>query len=156
MKNSAKQCFFSLESFWIVTGLNPGLKPLILNTASPRLISSFWRLDLQGTGHSGPHPVRSKEHQWGLHHLCAAAPASLWGQLRELSGAELMAHICQAFTTTVRLLEFLSHLPQPQNFLPHTAICFPSSLNRLLIAASFSPHFYHSDHPLHCNHIYKG
>lgn len=68
----------------------------------------------------GAQHLRSKEHQVGFAAFLCCCPCQPLGQLRELSGAQVLPHICQAFTPTIRLLEFLSHLSQFQNFLSHS------------------------------------
>lgn len=150
MKKSAKQCFYSLESFWIVTGLNPGLKPQILNTASQCLVCSFWRLYLQGPGHSGPHPMGGSAPQEqrasvGLAPSVCCCPCQPWGPAqRALRCLTHATHLSGFYYKIIRLLEITGvpeSSPSASEFLTMQPFVFPPILTGFYQLLFFLPTF---------------
>lgn len=99
----------------------------------------------------------SKEQRWAFNHISVLLPllalGSSWGHSRVPNSyhrfVRLLLQLANCWRSWVISLGFFISY--------HVAICSPSSFSRLHTTASFFFFlFCHSDHPLHCNPIYKG
>lgn len=162
---------FSLESFWIVAMkfLAPSLieasnikqhwtEPPVPDLQLLEALGCTCRV-LDGVSRTPPHvglSTQAAKSTGGFCILCVLLTLLVFGTSRESfqvpnsyhTFGRLLLQLSNYWSSWVISLSFIISY--------HMAICSPSTLTRLLTAASFFFPFYHSDHPLRCNYIYKG